>query len=271
MTSAPPGRMLDPCPLRPRPYVPPRASGGGGDLAALGRRHVARRARRLAIPTAAWSLAAAAGLGDQTAMVPLIAAGAGEAAVVGYAQGRALRPSLPGLDQRAWVAATAAAAALAWAIGLAPSAFHDELSGWPIPLLAILGLVAGVVLLCSIGAAQAAILRRHVRGAGRWIGANVAGWLAGLAIPFVALALAVAAAGGTPEPPRAGGTTSRPTRASPSRSGPTGGPPAPWWLGGAEREAAWRRLCEANRHLAPLARRAGREIPVIRLERAPRA
>lgn len=79
----------------------------------------------------------------------------------------------------------------------------------------------------------------------------------------------VAAAGGAPEPPSWWrnievdprvvvqiGAERWPARAVP--------------LGGAERQEAWRRLCEANRHLAPLARRAGRELPVARLERAPR-
>jgi deazaflavin-dependent oxidoreductase (nitroreductase family) len=46
------------------------------------------------------------------------------------------------------------------------------------------------VLLCSIGAAQAAVLRAHVQHAGRWVTANVLGWLAGLPVVFVAFAAA---------------------------------------------------------------------------------
>lgn len=45
-------------------------------------------------------------------------------------------------------------------------------------------------MLCSIGAAQAIVLREHVVHAGRWIPANALGWLAGLPLPFIALAIA---------------------------------------------------------------------------------
>ena len=117
-------------------------------------------------------------------------AGAGEGAVLGYAQTRALRHDLPALDTRAWVRATAAAGALGWAVGLVPSAFHASLSGLPVATLAGLGAIAAIVLLCSIGAAQAIVLRRHVHHAGRWIGANAAGWLAGLPVVFAAFAVA---------------------------------------------------------------------------------
>ena len=117
-------------------------------------------------------------------------AGAGEGAVLGCAQSRALRHALPELDARAWVRATAAAGALGWAVGLAPSAFHDALSELPVPVLAGLGAAGAVVLLSSIGAAQAVVLRRHVHHAGRWVGANAAGWLAGLPVVFAAFAVA---------------------------------------------------------------------------------
>lgn len=36
-------------------------------------------------------------------------------------------------------------------------------------------------------------------------------------------------------------------------------------LRGADRARVWPRLCERNRHLEPLQRRAGRELPVVRL------
>jgi deazaflavin-dependent oxidoreductase (nitroreductase family) len=143
-----------------------------------------------AVPTTVWGLTAIVRLGDRAALVPVIAAGAGEGALLGYAQSLALRRELPALDRRAWVRATAAAAGVSWAIGMAPSTFHEELSPWPAPLLAVLAIVGGSVMLCSIGAAQAMILRRHVVRAERWIVANAAGWLAGLPIPFVALGLA---------------------------------------------------------------------------------
>ena len=124
--------------------------------------------------------------------MPVVLAGAGEGAVLGFAQTRALRHDLPALEPSAWVRATAAAGALGWAVGLAPSAFHDALADLPAVVLAGLGAAASVVLLSSIGAAQAVVLRRHVHHAGRWVAANALAWLAGLPVVFAAFAIAPA-------------------------------------------------------------------------------
>jgi deazaflavin-dependent oxidoreductase (nitroreductase family) len=142
------------------------------------------------IPTAVWGGTAVAGLDDRLALVPVIVAGAGEGAVLGYAQARALRRDLPTLDVGSWVRVTAAAGALGWAVGMVPSTFHDELSGLPLPILVVLGAAGGAVLLCSIGFAQATVLRRHLAHAGRWVGANALGWLGGLPVVFLALGVA---------------------------------------------------------------------------------
>ena len=142
------------------------------------------------IPTAVWGLTALAGFSDRAAYLPVVLAGAGEGAVLGFAQSRALRHDLPALAPHAWVGATAAAGALGWAVGLAPSAFHDVLAGLPAVVLAGLGAGAAVVLLGSIGAAQAVVLRQHVHHAGRWVAANALAWLAGLPVVFAAFALA---------------------------------------------------------------------------------
>jgi hypothetical protein len=50
-----------------------------------------------AVPTAVSGSGAAAGLGDQATYVPVVIAGAGEGAVLGYAQTRVLRGALPAL------------------------------------------------------------------------------------------------------------------------------------------------------------------------------
>lgn len=142
------------------------------------------------VPTAVWGLTAIAGLGDRAAYLPVVLAGAGEGAVLGYAQSRVLRRVLPAFDPAAWVRVTAAAGALGWAVGLTPSAFHDALSGLPVGVLVLLGTVGAGTLLGSIGAAQASVLRRHVEHAGHWIAANVLAWLAGLPVVFVAFAVA---------------------------------------------------------------------------------
>jgi hypothetical protein len=51
-----------------------------------------------------------------------------------------------------------------------PSTFHDALAGLPLPLLAVLAVVAGAALLATIGMAQWTVLRRHVErsGSGSW-------------------------------------------------------------------------------------------------------
>jgi deazaflavin-dependent oxidoreductase (nitroreductase family) len=142
------------------------------------------------VPTAVWGLTAVAGLSDGAAFLPVVLAGAGEGAVLGYAQSHVLREVLPALDPGAWVRVTAAAGALGWAVGLMPSAFHGAFSGLPVGVLAVLGAIGAIALLGSIGAAQATVLRRHVDGTGRWIAANAATWLAGLPVVLVAFAVA---------------------------------------------------------------------------------
>jgi deazaflavin-dependent oxidoreductase (nitroreductase family) len=323
------------------------------------------------VPTAVWGLTAIAGLSDGAAYLPVVLAGAGEGAVLGYAQSRVLRGVLPALDPRAWMRVTAAAGALGWAVGLMPSTFHGAFSGFPVGVLVVLGAIGAIVLLGSIGAAQATVLRRHVDHAGRWITANALAWLAGLPVVFVAFAVApdapagaraaFAVAGGlgmgftvavvtgvalvrllrSPrlDPPqplrrraairlnhahawlyartggRAGGrmgghpvllltTTGR--RSGLKRRTPVqyeridgdpilvaaanGAPEPPaWWrnltadadvtvqfadrvwharavsVEGEERRELWHRMCALNRHLAPLQRKAGRELALVRL------
>jgi deazaflavin-dependent oxidoreductase (nitroreductase family) len=142
------------------------------------------------VPTAVWGILAAAEVDDRVTLAPVVVAGAAEGAILAYAQSRALRRDVPELDVARWVRATAAAGALGWAIGMTPSTFHDELSRIPVAVLVVLGACGATVLLCSIGAAQATVLRRHVEHAGRWVTANALGWLAGLPVVFAAFAVA---------------------------------------------------------------------------------
>jgi hypothetical protein len=122
----------------------------------------------------------------------MVAVGCLEGYVVGTAQSLALRPALPGLTRRAWVAATVAGAALAWALGMLPSTLATgDGGGGPGALaetsdLVMYGLAAamGVVLGPLLGWAQWLVLRRHARGAGRWVWANAAAWAVGMPIVF---------------------------------------------------------------------------------------
>lgn len=76
--------------------------------------------------------------------------------------------------------------------------------------------------------------------------------------------LLVAAGGGSPRPP----AWWRNVEADPHVSVQIGGDERPAFaatLPAAERAERWPRLCERNRHLEPLQRKAGRELPVVRV------
>jgi hypothetical protein len=130
-----------------------------------------------------------------TVAVAVLAGTLIEGTVVGSAQWLVLRRRLPGMRWRAWVLATAAGAFIAWTSGMLPttllSAGSDE-SGGSTPsepseamvyaLAALMGLVAGTIL----GTPQWLVLRRHVRRAAWWIGANALAWVPGMILAFVA-------------------------------------------------------------------------------------
>ena len=114
--------------------------------------------------------------------VAMLAAGAGEGAVVGGMQSLVLGRVLPRVPRCPWIIATATGALLAWRIGAAvvmslpeDQAFEDSL-----PLFMALGPVLGALL----GGCQWVVLRRHVSGAGWWVVANAAGWGIGLLVGF---------------------------------------------------------------------------------------
>jgi len=57
-------------------------------------------------------------------------------------------------------------------------------------VLVALGVLAGGLLLASIGFAQWLVLRRHVTGSAVWVVANALAWVAGLAVVFAAIGIA---------------------------------------------------------------------------------
>jgi hypothetical protein len=113
----------------------------------------------------------------------LVVAGAVEGALLGWAQGLVLRRVLPGLDTRCWVRATALGAMFAYAMGMLPSLLFPL----SVPTMIVIGSVAGLLLLASIGTAQWLVLRQHRRHAAWWIPATAGAWLLGLAA-FLAIA-----------------------------------------------------------------------------------
>jgi hypothetical protein len=116
----------------------------------------------------------------------LVLAGAVEGAVLGLGQAYALRQALPTIRTRDWTRATAAGAAVAWLVGMAPSVIGKWLWDLSAPLAIGLGAVGATVLLGSIGGLQWLVLRGHVPHAGRWVPATAAAWTLGLAA-FIAV------------------------------------------------------------------------------------
>jgi Ca2+-transporting ATPase len=120
-------------------------------------------------------------------LVLLVLGGAGEGALLGWAQTRVLGPLLPGLSTTTWTIRTAAAAALAWAIGIGPSTFGDAFDRWSLGVQLAIAVPAAPLLLLSVGLAQWTALRRVLPGSAGWIGWTAVGWLVGLAV-FMAVA-----------------------------------------------------------------------------------
>lgn len=80
-----------------------------------------------AIPAIVGAAAASADIGEGASMAVLVLAGVGEGTVLGWAQSRMLRRELPELRTGSWIRATAAGAAVAWALGMLPSTLGRQL------------------------------------------------------------------------------------------------------------------------------------------------
>lgn len=134
----------------------------------------------------------------------MIVLGAGEGMVLGWAQWLAVHPFLHALQRREWMKATIWGAVIAWGLGMIPSTFfslQETTSNAPpmtmddttkYLMAAMMGLALGVVL----GIPQWMVLRRYVKQAGRWIGANAIAWAFGMPIIFWGAGAVPAQAGG---------------------------------------------------------------------------
>ena len=117
-----------------------------------------------------------------------VAGGFGEGALLALFQFQVLTECIPNVRKRRWVLGTGAAAAFAWALGmLAPTL--DDLVGLSTRAQVMIWVPASVLILVSIGTAQAWVLRQAVDNPKSWIAANALGWLAGLPWTFVLPAL----------------------------------------------------------------------------------
>jgi len=130
------------------------------------------------VPTAAATLLA--DLPPVALLGAMVVAGAAEGTVLGWTQARVLREALPAASGHRWVALTAAGAALAWFCGMLVPTAYETWHHWPVPVQLALLAVLATVLLTSIGMAQWLELRRHVKHAGRWVGASALAWALGL-------------------------------------------------------------------------------------------
>jgi hypothetical protein len=109
--------------------------------------------------------------------------GFGEGAVLAWFQLRVVGACLPRLNGYRWILATGIAASIAWILGfLAPTL--DDLFGLSAQMQIAIWVPGGVLILLSIGTAQAIVLRGIVARPQRWIAANAIGWLLGLAWTF---------------------------------------------------------------------------------------
>jgi hypothetical protein len=137
-----------------------------------------------AVPAAVGAVAYALGVPDPASVLLAAVAGAGEGAILGAAQALVLREEIPAFPRRRWIAVTAAAAALCWALGMALGVYGGAL---PAAALVIAIVCVAAILLAAVGAAQWLVLRRHVPRAELWIPANAAAWLLGLPLTFVGM------------------------------------------------------------------------------------
>ncbi len=117
----------------------------------------------------------------------LLAAGAVEGSLLGWAQAHVLADVVAGLPRRPFVLATAAGAVAAYAFGLVPAVLGESLARWPMALQVALLAAGGVVLLATIGTAQWLVLRAARTGSAWWIPATAGAWAAGL-LAFAAVA-----------------------------------------------------------------------------------
>lgn len=111
--------------------------------------------------------------------VVMVFAGAVEGAVLGTAQGRCLVRWNVLAKKRWWIITTSIGAAIAWSLGLLPSAIGGF--AWTTPTIVLVAVGAGLMLLV-LPVGQYLVLRASaVPHAARWIVINVVAWMLGIA------------------------------------------------------------------------------------------
>ncbi len=141
-----------------------------------------------AVPAAVGAAGWALGLPALAFAGTMVAAGAVEGSVLGFAQWLAMRRYVRGVQRHEWVRATALGAAVAWTLGMTPGSFWDQLDRLPAAVLVVGAVLLGTALLLSLGTAQWLVLRRYVAGAGWWVPTNALAWALGMTWVFAGMA-----------------------------------------------------------------------------------
>lgn len=142
-----------------------------------------------AVPAITLPLFIALGWSD-AAIAPLtLLAGACEGLAVGFAQALVLERVLADLSRREWMVATAWGAVIAYALAAIWNLMLNATNGVFTVAVIIAGIFIGIAFLLTMGTAQWFVLRKHVPRAGGWIAANAIAWPAGVAMPFITIAL----------------------------------------------------------------------------------
>lgn len=134
------------------------------------------------VPVSAGLLSAAVGLEGASRWLLLVGAGCVEGALLGLGQTQVLE--LP-LRRGRYALLTALGAALVWALMMGGMTLGPSLEGLPTPVAIGAGLLAAVIGLSAIGAAQWLELRRHAARAGRWIAWTALAWAVALPLSFL--------------------------------------------------------------------------------------
>ena len=149
-------------------------------------------AEALGMAASAGAARAAGATGVVAGFFLVLVGGLIEGTALGLAQATVLRDRLTRL--RPWVLATVLVAGLGWAAGSAPATLAGDTGGTgpPLPLILLGAAGLGLVLGPPRGAAQALVMRNHVRHPWRWVTANALGWA--LAMPVIFLGASTAGA-----------------------------------------------------------------------------
>lgn len=137
------------------------------------------------------SAAARLGLGGSPSVVLslVVAGGLIEGIALGVLQGRWLSLRYRGVSAWAWTLTTVLIAGLGWALASAVLGGPDDGATPPLMFVLVMAGALGLVMGALMGAAQAFVLRRHVRHPWRWVGISAAAWTPAMVIIFAGATL----------------------------------------------------------------------------------